>query len=113
MRISDWSSDVCSSDLRLCTYIGTSVSVLVLRRRYGDREQALHLLGGPLIPIAAKLLSIGLLVSASIENLIAGELAVLLGAVISGFRRRLGRADERGGEDEGVRMGGLRWWQGK
>src|SRR3546814_11091412 len=35
---------------RLCTYIGTSVSVLVLRRRYGDREQALHLPGGPLIP---------------------------------------------------------------
>src|SRR3546814_14370309 len=84
MRISDWSSDVCSSDLalakihprfrtpalaiitvgvlslllalsgsfvqlallsvvaRLCTYIGTSVSVLVLRRRYGDREQELQ-----------------------------------------------------------------------
>src|SRR3546814_19697055 len=80
MRISDWSSDVCSSDL------------LVLRRRYGDREQALHLPGGPLIPIAATLLSIGLLASASIENLLAGAVALLLGAVIYRFRRKPGAA---------------------
>src|SRR5690606_7539172 len=43
---------------RLCTYIGTSLSVLVLRRSHGDRGTALHLPGGPLIPIAATLLSI-------------------------------------------------------
>ena len=73
---------------RLCTYIGTSVSVLVLRRRHGDRDQALHLPGGPLIPIAATLLSIGLLASASIENLVAGAVALLLGAVIYRFRRK-------------------------
>src|SRR3546814_15086960 len=51
---------------RLFTYIGTSVSVLVLSRRYGDREQALHLPGAPLIPIAAPLLSIVLLASSSL-----------------------------------------------
>ncbi|HEX7770495.1 MAG TPA: APC family permease [Dokdonella sp.] len=72
---------------RLCTYIATSVSVLVLRRRHGDRENALHLPGGALIPIAATLLSIGLLASASIGNLIAGALALLLGLVIYRFRR--------------------------
>ena len=72
---------------RLCTYIATSVSVLVLRRRYGGRENALHLPGGALIPIAATLLSIGLLASASIENLIAGAVALLLGLVIYRFRR--------------------------
>src|SRR3546814_4294191 len=81
-----------SVDARLCTYIVTSVSVLVLSRRYGDREQALHLPGGPLIPIAATLLSIGLLASASIENLIAGAVALLLGAVIYRFRRKPGAA---------------------
>ena len=73
---------------RLCTYIGTSVSVLVLRRRHGDRDGALQLPGGPLIPIAATLLSIGLLASASIENLVAGAVALLLGLVIYRFRRK-------------------------
>lgn len=73
---------------RLCTYIGTAVSVLVLRRRHGGRESALRLPGGPLVPIAATLLSIGLLASASIENLFAGALALLAGAVIFAFRRR-------------------------
>src|SRR5690606_12944740 len=57
---------------RLCTYIGTSLSVLVLRRSHGDRGTALHLPGGPLIPIAATLLSIGLLASATLWNLVAG-----------------------------------------
>src|SRR3546814_11377721 len=99
MRISDWSSDVCSSDL------------LVLRRRYGDREQALHLPGGPLIPIAATLLSIGLLASASTENLIAGAVALLLGAVIYRFRRKPGSAssEERRGGKECVSTCRSRW----
>lgn len=38
---------------RLCTYIATSVSVLVLRRRHAGRKNALHLPGGALIPNAA------------------------------------------------------------
>jgi basic amino acid/polyamine antiporter, APA family len=73
---------------RLCTYIGTSVSVLVLRRRHGSRDSALHLPGGPLIPIAATLLSVALLASASTGNLVAGAIALLLGAVVYRFRRK-------------------------
>jgi basic amino acid/polyamine antiporter, APA family len=73
---------------RLCTYIGTSVAVLVLRRRNEARRDMLQLPGGPLIPIAATVLSIALLASASIENLVAGAVALLLGAVIYRFRRQ-------------------------
>ena len=73
---------------RLCTYIGTSVAVLVLRRRHGHREGALHLPGGPLIPVAATLLSIGLLASATAWNLLAGAVALVLGAIVFTFRRK-------------------------
>lgn len=73
---------------RLFTYIGTAVAVLVLRRRHGDRPGALQLPGGALIPIAATVLSLGLLASASLQNLVAGAIALLLGAVIYRFWRR-------------------------
>jgi amino acid transporter len=72
---------------RLCTYIGTTVSVLVLRRRHGGRDGALRLPGGPLVPVAAAVLSIGLLASASLANLAAGAVALALGAVVFAFRR--------------------------
>ncbi|MDI9238608.1 APC family permease [Lysobacter sp. LF1] len=72
---------------RLCTYLGTAGSVLVLRHRHGDREGALRLPGGPLIPIAAIVLSLGLLASASVANLAAAAVALLIGAVIHRFRR--------------------------
>ncbi|GAB2626352.1 APC family permease [Novilysobacter erysipheiresistens] len=73
---------------RLFTYIGTTVSVLVLHKRYGNQPGAMQLPGGPLIPVVALLLSIGLLASAKIENLIAGAIALLIGAVIYRFRRK-------------------------
>jgi amino acid transporter len=73
---------------RLCAYIGTAGAVLVLRRQHGDREDALHLPGGPLIPVAALLLSVALLASASVANLIAAAVALAIGAVIFRFRRR-------------------------
>lgn len=73
---------------RLCTYVGTAASVLVLRHRHGDREGALRLPGGPAIPVAAIVLSLGLLASASAANLAAGGVALVLGAVIHRFRRR-------------------------
>ncbi len=73
---------------RLFTYIGTTLSVLVLRRRHGDQPGAMQLPGGPVIPVAALLLSLGLLASARIENLIAGAVALLIGAVIYRFRRK-------------------------
>jgi LPXTG-motif cell wall-anchored protein len=73
---------------RLCTYIGTSVSVVVLRGRHGDRDGALQLPGGPLIQIAETLLSIGLLASANAWNLLAGLVALVLGAIVFQFRRK-------------------------
>ncbi len=72
---------------RLCTYIGTACSVLVLRKRHGHHEGALQLPGGPLIPLAAIALSLGLLASASIANLLAAAVALLAGAVVYRFRR--------------------------
>ena len=62
---------------RLFTYIGTAVSVLVLQRRHGDAPGAMQLPGGPLIPVLALLLSLGLLASAKPENLVAGAIASL------------------------------------
>lgn len=73
---------------RLFTYIGTALAVLVLRRRHGDRPGALQLPGGALIPIAATVLSLGLLASASLQNLVAGAIALVLGAAIYRFWHR-------------------------
>ncbi len=72
---------------RLCTYIVTAGSVLVLRRTHGQREGALQLPGGALIPVLAAMLAVGLLASASWQNLVAGVIAILLGAVVYRFRR--------------------------
>ena len=73
---------------RLVTYISTAVAVVVLQRRHGDREGALRLPGGALIPIAATVLSLGLLASASVPNLLAGALALVVGALLYRFWRR-------------------------
>ena len=73
---------------RLVTYISTAVAVVVLQRRHGDREGALRLPGGALVPIAATVLSLGLLASASVQNLLAGALALLVGALLYRFWRR-------------------------
>jgi amino acid transporter len=73
---------------RLVAYIGTAMSVLVLRRRYATRVDMLRLPGGPAIPVAAIVLSLGLLASASAANLVAGVVAILVGALIYRMRRR-------------------------
>lgn len=73
---------------RLFTYLGTAISVLVLRKRYRDRPNALQLPGGPLIPVAAIALTIGLLASASVANLLAAAVALAIGALIHYFWRR-------------------------
>lgn len=73
---------------RLVAYIGTCVAVLVLRRRFGTRPGAMQLPGGPAIPIAALLVSLGLLASASLANLAAAGVAVLVGALIYATARR-------------------------
>ena len=73
---------------RLVTYITTALAVIVLQRRHGDREQALQLPGGMLIPVVATIVSLGLLASASLENLFAGAAALVAGALIYRFWRR-------------------------
>ena len=73
---------------RLVTYITTALAVIVLQRRHGDREQALQLPGGMLIPVVATIVSLGLLASASLENLLAGAAALVAGALIYRFWRR-------------------------
>jgi amino acid transporter len=73
---------------RLFGYLATAVAVLVLRKRHGQREGAMRLAGGPAIPIAATVLSLALLASAGIANLVAAAIALLAGALIYRFWRR-------------------------
>lgn len=79
---------VLSMVTRLIGYITTAGSVLVLRRRYGDPPGSLRLPGGPLIPVAALLLSLALLLAASAANLLAVAAAIAVGTLIYRFRRR-------------------------
>jgi len=71
---------------RLATYIGTAAAVPVLRRRFADRTDATRLPGGPAIPIAALTLSLAFVASTSWQNLVAGLIALVIGAVIYRFR---------------------------
>ncbi len=73
---------------RLVAYVAVSGSVLVLRKRLGGREDALRLVGGPVIPIAATVLSLALLTSAGASNLVAAAIALFVGALIYFFWRR-------------------------
>ncbi|WP_295941742.1 APC family permease [uncultured Xanthomonas sp.] len=73
---------------RLFAYIGTAAAVLVLARRYRDRPGALQLPGGPLIPLAALLLALALLLSASWQNLAAAGVALLVGALFYRLPRK-------------------------
>jgi basic amino acid/polyamine antiporter, APA family len=77
---------------RLTTYIGTAAAVPVLRKRFGDHPKAVRLPGGPLIPIAALLVSLAFLASAGRHNLIAGALGLSVGVVIYLLRRKPPRA---------------------
>lgn len=74
--------------IRLLGYISTSAAVLVLHRRLGESADAMQLPGGSLIPLAALALSVGLLLSASLANLIAVAIAILVGCMIYWFPRR-------------------------
>jgi basic amino acid/polyamine antiporter, APA family len=76
-----------SAVARLATYFGTAAAVPVLRRKLPATETAVRLPGGPLIPIAAALLCIGLAASATITNLLAGALALAAGVPIYLLRR--------------------------
>jgi APA family basic amino acid/polyamine antiporter len=73
---------------RLATYIGTAAAVPVLRRRFQDRPDALRLPGGVTIPLAALVVCLGLLASATPADLIAAA-AMLVGILIYRCRRPL------------------------
>ncbi|KAF1712598.1 amino acid transporter [Pseudoxanthomonas kalamensis DSM 18571] len=76
-----------STVTRLLGYICTAAGVLVLHKRYGDRPDALRLPGGPLIPVLALLLTLGLMAAASWQNLLAMGVALLIGTGIYLARR--------------------------
>lgn len=62
--------------------------MIVLARRYRQRTDTLRLPGGPAIPIAALVLSLGLLASASWQNQAAAGVALLVGWVFYLFPRK-------------------------
>jgi len=78
---------------RLATYIGTAAAVPVLRLRFGSRPGAFRLPGGPVIPVAALLLTLSLLASAGWQSLVAGAIALAVGAAIYRFRLKPADAD--------------------
>lgn len=72
---------------RMSTYVGTAAAVPFLRRKFPRTEKTVVLPGGAAIPVAALLLSFGLLASASAWNLIAGAIALGVGALLYRTRR--------------------------
>ena len=72
---------------RLTTYIGTAAAVPILRRKFGNRPNVVRLPGGATIPVLALLLSLAFLASAEWRNLVAGLIALVIGAIIYRFRR--------------------------
>ncbi len=79
---------------RLATYLGTAAAVPILRRKLSGVEGTLRLPGGPIIPIAACLLTIGLAASAGRSNLLAGAIALAVGLVLYLLRRPVGTDTE-------------------
>ena len=73
---------------RLFTHVGTTTAVMVLRPRFQHLPQAFNLPGGALIPVLALLLSLGLLATASWQNLAAAGLALVIGAGVYKLRRQ-------------------------
>lgn len=72
---------------RLATYIGTAAAVPVLRRKFGQRDDAVVLPGGPTIPVLALLLCLAFLASATVGNLVAGLVGLVVGIAIYALRR--------------------------
>jgi amino acid transporter len=75
---------------RMVAYVGTAAAVPFLRRKFPRTPKTVVLPGGVAIPVAALLLSLGLLASASAWNLIAGVIALAAGAVLYRTRTRPG-----------------------
>lgn len=73
---------------RLATYLGTAAALPVLRRKMPETESGWRLPGGPAIPAAAALLSLGLAASAGPKNLLAAAIALVVGLGIYALRRK-------------------------
>ena len=73
---------------RLATYIGTAAAVPVLRRKFPRTESTVRLPGGPTIPVAALVICLVFLMSATRWNLIAGAIALVVGLVLYASRRK-------------------------
>lgn len=79
---------------RLATYIGTVAAIPVLRRKFGNDKQTFQTPGGYLIPVLAFGICIIFLSSTTTINLIAGGIALIIGAVIYYFRgEKMGYAE--------------------
>ena len=77
---------------RMATYIGTCGAVLVLRRTMPDAPRRFRLPGGPIIPVAAFLVCVLFLSSATLKNAIAAVIALTAGAVIYAVGARRSQA---------------------
>lgn len=71
---------------RIATYAGTAAAVPILRKRFPERKNVLKLPGGYLIPVVALIICMAFVVSTGVENLIAGAIALAVGAIIYYFR---------------------------
>ncbi len=79
---------------RLATYIGTVAAIPVLRRKFGKGENTFQTPGGYLIPLLAFGICLIFLTSTTTVNLIAGGVALVVGAIIYRFRgSKLGEAE--------------------
>lgn len=72
---------------RLAANVGTAAALPILRRRMADRKSAVRLPLGHTIPLAALAVSIALLVSAAVSNLLPILGALAIGAVVYYFRQ--------------------------
>ena len=79
---------ILSTIARLATYIGTAVSVPVLRRKMPATDKTIRLPGGPVIPIAALVICLVFLSAAETKNFVAGGIALVVGAGIYAARSR-------------------------
>jgi amino acid transporter len=73
---------VLSAIARLATYMGTVLSVPVLRRKMPQTERTIRLPGGPTIPIVAFAICLLFLSAAEKKNWIGGGIALAVGALI-------------------------------
>ena len=83
---------VLSTIARLATYIGTCLSVPVLRRKLPATPRTIRLPGGPVIPIAALIICVLFLSAAEAKNFVAGAIALAVGALVYSARGRAAEA---------------------